>query len=303
LLDGDPGLGKSTITIDLAARITNGGALPPLVGDAQVYRPANVIMMSAEDDLRRTIRRRVEAAGADLSRLHVITSMDDHDRLPELPKDIPAIQRVVEQLDAALLVIDPLAAFIGQGVDTHRDSDVRRCLHRLAVMAEETGVAVLLVRHLTKEIGKNAKYRGGGSIGIIGAARSGMLVGEHPDDDNCCVLASTKSNLGPAPTSLMYRIRPAGDTSSIEWLGSTPLSANDVVSPKPAKRPSKVDQCAKLLSEILADEPMEADKATRHCKEAGYSERTIRRARKTAKIAISKVGFDSGWQWSIEGGQ
>ena len=302
LLDGDPGLGKSTITIDLAARISNGWALPPVLSSAPVYRPANVVMMSAEDDLQRTIRQRVGAADADLHRLHVITSMDNNDRLPELPKDIPAIQRVVEKLDASLLVIDPLAAFIGQGVDTHRDSDVRRCLHRLARMAEESGVAVLLVRHLTKEAGKIAKYRGGGSIGIIGAARSAMIVAEHPKDD-CCVLASTKSNLGPTPGSLQYRIRSARDTSNIEWLGSTPLSANDLVLAKPAKQSPKVDQCVELLLDMLADKPIGAKEATARCTKAGFSDSTIKRARKKAKVAISKVDFDGGWQWSLEGGQ
>jgi len=115
----------------------------------------------------------------------------------------------VRQVWAALVVIDSILAFLSGEVNSNRDQDVRRALTPLKRMAERTGAAVVLVRHLNKSPGGNSLYRGGGSIGIIGAARSGMVMGKHPDNDELKVLAGQKSNLSLPPDSLAYRIETA----------------------------------------------------------------------------------------------
>lgn len=301
LLDGDPGEGKSTITIDIASRITNGWPMPPYASEDRVYDPGNVLLMSAEDHPAKTIRKRLDAAGADTSRVHCLTGMDGGDRPPELPRDIATIEDIVAADAVKLVVIDPLMAYLSGQVDSFRDQDVRRVLHRLAIMAERTGASVLLVRHLTKDSSKAAKYRGGGSIGIIGAARSGLLVGTDPDDDSCNVLASSKSNLGPRPTSLRYSVVEAGASSRIEWLGETQATADEIGRPDKGqdRGPSKVDRCGDLLRRLLANGPRDAAEVSQLCDAAGFSKRTMMRARKELDVVAKREGFGADGTWQL----
>lgn len=201
VLDGDPGLGKSLLSLDLAARTSTARPMPD-GAFSDLSDPAGVVILSAEDDLSDTIRPRLEAAGADLSRIVALTAAHDtaDTRLPML-SDLDAIRQAIVQVSAKLLIVDPLMAYLPGKVDSHRDQDIRRSLAPLASLAAETGVAVLVIRHLNKTEGKNALYRGGGSIGIIGAARSGLLVAKDPDDPDGerRILVPTKSNLAKLP--------------------------------------------------------------------------------------------------------
>jgi hypothetical protein len=230
MLDGDPGLGKSTITTDVAARVSRGWAMPP-GGGPNGSEPAGVLLLSAEDDAATTIRPRLEAAGADLGRVHILDAIrhGDDTAPPVLPWDLPVIEDTMTRLGVALLVIDPFLAFLDGDLDAHKDQDVRRCLHRLKEVAERTRAAIMLVRHLNKLTGGAAIYRGGGSIGITGAARSSLVVGRHPDNPSVCVLAGIKSNLGPLRRSITYSHEPAGDVSRIAWGGECDLAADDIL--------------------------------------------------------------------------
>jgi RecA-family ATPase len=199
VLDGDPGLGKSTVTADLAARITAGKPMPDGSGGGD---PSDVVLVSAEDGLADTIRPRLELAGADLRRVAVVDALElpDGRSAPlELPGDLDQLEAVVRDVRAALVTIDPLVAFLAGTVNANRDQDVRRALHPVRDMAERTGAAILVVRHLRKAATDTAVQRGGGSIGIIGAARVGLMVARDPADADRRILAVTKSNVGPIP--------------------------------------------------------------------------------------------------------
>ena len=128
----------------------------------------------------------------------------------------------------------------------------------LARMAERTGAAVLLVRHLNKAQGGNALYRGGGSIGIIGAARSGLLVGVHPEDEQMRVLAGQKSNLSPMPDSLAYRIATAANEAArIEYAGTTEAKADTLLrTPQDAEERSALGEAIQFLRDELSEGPM-----------------------------------------------
>ena len=253
LLDGDPGLGKSLLTLDLAARVTTGRAMPlgaPGVADgAGVAGVAGVALLSAEDNIAATIIPRLRLAGADIARVGFVRNVPIVDATTEqtlqrsfvLPDDIPWLEKAIQRIAARLVVIDPLMSFLDGGVNSWRDQDVRRALAPLAALAERTGAAILILRHLNKATGGNPTYRGGGSIGIIGAARSGLLVAKHPDNpDHERVLTAIKSNLGPPMPSLRYQIvAPLSgiegleeegiaqfeQTPVIEWLGESDLDA------------------------------------------------------------------------------
>jgi putative DNA primase/helicase len=223
LLDGNPQIGKSLITCDLAARITTGQPFP----DAYEARPPqSVLFLASEDGLADTIRPRIDAAGADPARVIV---MEDTITIPD---DLNRVERIITQEEVALLVVDPLVAFLGEKTNSWRDQDIRRALLPLKQMAERTGVCVFAIRHLSKGgAGSNPLYAGGGSIGIIGQARSAFLAAEHPEDRNIMhrprrVFACTKNNLGPRPTSLLYRVT---DAPGIEWEGPTAYTAGDLL--------------------------------------------------------------------------
>jgi RecA-family ATPase len=228
VLDGDPGLGKSTITLDLGARVSTGRPMP---GETAALPPAGVVLLSAEDGLADTIRPRLDAAGADVSRIVALTAVsgEDGDRLPTLPQDLDRLEDTIQEHDAALVVVDVLMAYLSGDVNAHRDQDVRSVLARLAAMADRTRAAVIVLRHLNKATGGPAIYRGGGSIGISGAARSALVVGRDPDDESRLVLAVVKSNLAATAPSLAYRIVDRSGVAAIDWEGASDLTASQLL--------------------------------------------------------------------------
>jgi AAA domain len=191
---------------------------------------AGVVIVSGEDGVADTILPRINAAGGDPSKIVVLSTVPDRDsreRFLSLPEDIPHVKRAIARVGAKLVIFDPLMAFLSANLDAHRDHHVRRVLAELAALAEDTGAAVVVVRHLNKGSGTNPLYRGGGSIGIVGAARSAFLVAKHPEDDQRRVLASQKNNLAEAPPSLEFALAEAYNGAvRVEWKGETPLNAN-----------------------------------------------------------------------------
>jgi AAA domain len=140
-------------------------------------------------------------------------------------------------MDAQLLIMDPLVAYLGADTNSFRDQDVRRALAPLAAMAERTGAAVVAVRHLNKRNDPNPLYRGGGSIAFTASGRSAMLVAQDPEDPEGRILAGVKNNLAAVPSSLTYRVVPAGSAIRIEWLGISPHSS--APNPRPSKEAAR----------------------------------------------------------------
>jgi hypothetical protein len=303
VLDGDPGLGKSTLTLDLAARITQGWDMPPAGGGSSA-EPAAVLLLSAEDDPDQTIRPRLDVALADPARVHFFRAVTegDRERPPVLPWDLDLIERRVQKLGVLLVVVDPFSAFLGSEFDAHKDQDIRRCLHSLALLARRAGVTILLIRHLNKLSGGPALYRGGGSIAITGAARAAMVVGRDPDDPDRHVLAMVKTNLGPRPRSLTYHIRQAGpDVTRIEWGDETDLLPDDILwhaqGRTPGRPDEQVQEAEKFLVAALANGPVAVTKLEKDAKAAGISWRTVQRAKSHLKVFSWKNG--DCWAWRL----
>ena len=305
LVDGDPGLGKSAMTLDLAARVSSGEAFP----DGAGCEPSGVVLLSAEDGLADTIRPRLDAAGADTTRILALATVPDeegHDRLLSIPEDLALIEKGIRRVEARLVVVDPLMAFLSGDTNSHRDQDVRRALAPLAGLAEKTGTAVLVVRHLNKAAANNPLYRGGGSIGIIGAARMAFVVGKDPQDENRRVLASTKNNLAMPPQSLMFGLEEAESGSvRVNWLGSSEVSAKDLLAaPQDNEHADARTEAVEFLNEILADGPVAASQVKEEADDAGISERTLARAKKVAGVISYREG-ESGvrgkgqWLWKL----
>jgi hypothetical protein len=273
-------------------------------GEAAVAEPAGVLMLSAEDGVADTIRPRLEAAGADLQRCVVMTASRDHQgRLHpvSLPADIPAITRAAQGISARLIVVDPLMAFLDGRVDAHRDQDVRGALRTLAELAEITGAALLILRHLNKAAGGNPIYRGGGSIGIIGAARVGLLVAPDPSDKARRVLAVTKSNLAAIPPALVYRLVPTNDTSAVQWEGEATCGAADLLAAQDETTEARGarQEAEVFLRDLLENGPVSAVDVKRQAAQAGVAWATVRRAADQIGVQRLKVGMKQGWFWSL----
>jgi len=307
LVDGDPGLGKSAVTIDLAARVSAGKPWP----DGSECESGGVVVLSAEDGLADTIRPRFDAAGGDPSRVVAVSTVPDeegNERQLSIPGDLHIIEAAIERVGAVLVIIDPLMAFLPGEVNSHRDQDVRRALAPLARLAERTGAAVVVVRHLNKATGGNALYRGGGSIGIVGAARSGLLVAKHPEDDNRRVLAGIKSNLAaPAPSLVFSLSSTESGAVRVDWKGETPLDASALLSaPTDHEERSALSEAQELLREVLSDGPQPASDVRREADSAGVAKRTLDRARQSLGVLSEREG-EAGkrgggkWTWRLPG--
>ncbi len=290
VIDGDPGDGKSTLSLDLAARVSTGSAMP----DGTRAAPGNVLILSAEDGVADTIRPRLDAAGADPERVAVLTEMveDGTGRPVELPGDLRHVTEIVRQHAIRLVIIDPLAAFLA-GVDAHVDQSVRRALHPISKLAEASGAAVVVIRHLNKAPGGKAMYRGGGSIGITGAARAVHLVAADPDDDTRRLLAAVKINVARKPETMAFRLvnDELHGCARIAWEGTSAHSADDLVATE-EDRQSRTDAVA-VLTEALANGARRSREITEELRERyGIAGRTLERARKKAGVTAHKIGHE-----------
>ncbi len=233
MLEGPPGVGKSTIAIDLAARLTTGRPMP---GEATaVGNPAAVVLLTTEDNHASTVGPRVRSAGGNP---HLVLNLTipqpaGLDRELHFPADLPLLEASIVEHGALLVLVDPLVAFLDAEINPHLDKDVRRALGPFAAVAQRTGAACLFIRHLNKSHDDDPMTRGGGSIGFVAQARSGLLVNADPEDDTGerRVLASFKCNVGRKPPSLTYTLSARGDetVAHVEWGSETRTTARQLL--------------------------------------------------------------------------
>jgi AAA domain len=303
LLDGDPGLGKSMMTLDLAARVTTGREFPDGAAGGE---PAGVVLVGGEDGVSDTIIARLQAAGADLSRVHTFdgTSRDGVWRgLPTFPEDCGLLEEAVGEAKARLVIIDPLLAFISSNVWSVNDQMVRQALAPLARVAEKTRAAMILVRHLNKwGGGQRAIYRGSGSIGIIGSARTAFLVGRDPEEPDMRVLACTKNNLGAPPASLSFRIVGVDqDRARVEWAGPVEVTAEELVQVPSHRRGELLPRAVLFLEKLLSKGPCSRESVLRKTRAYGIANRTLKRARGQLSVVSQEVRENNQnvWYWSL----
>lgn len=308
IIDGDPSMGKSTITLDIAARLSAGKPLP----DGSSCDPATALVITSEDSYATTIVPRLTAAGADMDRIELVNSIDDHTGVSRpftIPEDIEKLRELIATSNCRLVIIDPIVAFFNPKTNTHNDQQVRQALGPLTKMAEETGVAILAIRHLTKDTKASAMYQGGGSIGMIGAARTALMVGYDPNGDNQRILAVTKNNLGLKPKSWCYSIESVsvvldtGDTweaPRINWIETCNIPADALVPTSGKPKSGKIFEAMEFLKVVLKDGPVASKKMKEMSEEAGISYSTLLKAKD--KLGIKPENNHdgltiTGWQW------
>jgi len=284
------------LTIDLAARLSRGADWPD---GSPGGLPGTAILFAAEDLKKRVVGPRLLAAGADPTRVFVFGSPDCPEPPPTLPSDLPELTALVELVQPDLMVFDPLPYFLSGGVSA---SLIRSVLAKLAELAARFDVAIVLVRHLTKRRGMKALYRGLGSIGIVGAARVGLLAAHDPADAGRLVLTTMKSNLVPHASALGYRVVTGSCAAVIEWLGPTELTAEDAALGV-KQEPGGVLHAQQWLARVLSSGEVLVSEVLRQAKEAGISERSLRRAKEGLHVQsrLIRVGKEGRWAWSMTG--
>ncbi len=304
LLIGDPGLGKSLLTADVASRVTRGTSFP----DGAACESGSVIFLSAEDDAADTIRPRLDAAGADVSRVQILEAVRvqlTNGSLTEKPfnleTDIAALEKALrEGPEVRLIVIDPISAYLG-GVDSHSNAEVRGILAPLSGLAARIGVAMLCVTHLRKSAGA-AIYRAISSIAFAAAARAVWAVAPDPEDGDRRLLLAVKQNLSASAGGLAFRIEAQNNVPRLAWEpGAVALAANEVLGNVDMQQDQSERREAKeWLQDFLTDGPVAVKKIQQEAKAAGLSWMTVRRAKEALPVVASKSGYQGKWEWRLE---
>jgi RecA-family ATPase len=220
LVQGDPGDGKTTFVLAVAALLSNGQPMPECDSTSPII-PQTVIYQTAEDGLADTIKPRLVEIGADCSRVVVI----DESEQPLSFSD-SRIEQAIAQTQARLLILDPLQAYLGIDVDMHRANEIRPIFKTLANVAERTGCAILVIGHMNKAAGQTkGMYRGLGSIDIAAAVRSILLVGRDKDNPNTRVMAHLKSSLAPQGKAIAFEL----DGSGFRWVGVYEMGIDELL--------------------------------------------------------------------------
>jgi RecA-family ATPase len=307
VIGGEPGKGKSQIALSMAAGVTAGIGLP---GTHSFNNFGSVIILANEDDAARTIRPRLDAVGADVSKIHIVQGVAregaDVD-LFQLDSDIADLrQRALQLGDVRLIIIDPPSAYLGTKVDSYKDSDVRRVLMPLGNLAQETGAMILLIVHLNKRTDGGAQQRFSGSTAWTAAPRVGFMAVEDPLTKQRFLLP-VKNNLGDDRLGYQYSIaerlvRYGGQSfksSHVVWGETTTRSVGELLAPPKAFKSTAVDDARAFLEDELAGGPLPVEQLKSSAKAAGISWPSVNRAKKTLLINSSKV--KDGWEWTLLG--
>jgi hypothetical protein len=280
VLEGDPGLSKSFLALDLCARLSTGRPWPD---GGPACAPAACLFLNGEDGVEDTIRPRLAALGADLTRVFVVERGDGDLAAPlSLPAQTEALDALVGRAQARLLVIDPIMTFFDGGVNTSCDKAVRRALAPLAALAHRHGCAVLLIRHLNKLGGGRAIHRGLGSMGLVGVCRSGWLVAEEKEASPRRVLAQVKNNLAPPQPSLAFELAQSeGQAATLNWLGPVDATADGLLGRprRMGREPTALEAATAFLAAALANGPLKVAEVWKRATERGVTRRTLARAK------------------------
>ena len=287
IVQGDPGEGKTTMVLQIIAKLTKGEAVLPSGSDEPALEaktadlePVNVIYQTAEDGLGDTIKPRLLSAGADCSRVMVI---DDNDQA--LTMMDARLEEAIIKTKARLVVLDPIQGFLGAAVDMHRANEIRPLMKRVAVLAEKYHCAIILIGHMNKNSNGKSSYRGLGSIDFQAAARSVLIVGRIKDEPEIRVVCHVKSSLAPEGKSIAFRL---DKDTGFEWIGEYDISADDLLSGD--NRGQKIHEAKEFLKEILVSGSVAQTKVAEEAESRGIKKKTLWNAKKELEIESVKIG-------------
>ena len=306
IIQGDPGEGKTTMVLQIIAKLTRGEPIllnqksqkeaqkdneknlkQEVLPQDNPMQPVNVIYQTAEDGLGDTIKPRLLAAGADCSRVLVI---DDREQ-PLTMLDV-RLEEAIMQTKARMVMLDPIQGFLGTDVDMHRANEIRPLMKRVAVLAEKYHCAIILIGHMNKNSNGKSSYRGLGSIDFQAAARSVLIVGRLKDEPELRVMCHVKSSLAPEGKSVAFRL---DKETGFQWIGEYDISADDLLSGDARGQKSRIAK--EFLLDILADGGMAQKKIEEEASKQGIKKKTLRNAKQELEIDSVKRG--NQWFWIL----
>jgi len=310
VIAGNPGLGKSQLTAWLASVVTQGASW--LDGHVKA-KQGEVVFLSAEDDAADTIKPRLMAAGADVSRCHVLEAVNVQaadgkisKRGFDLSQDIERVGKAIESRTGGvrLVIIDPISAYLGK-VDSNKNAEVRGLMMQLNSIAQKHGVAMLLITHNSKDDKKSVINKPIGSIGMVAAARAAYTVEQDTKTPEVRYFLPIKNNIGNDKDGFAYEIKsvelPEGiSTSCIEWdMQRGAVSAKEILNPEPVEKTTAINGAKAFLEGLLADGAMLMIDVIEEAEGAGYSKGSIQRAAQRIGVSRKKQGMKGGWLWKL----
>lgn len=287
-VEGNPGEGKSWFALAIATQLSKGYWELQVNGPSSLRVPSATIYVSCEDNKNDTIRPRLDILGADVSKIHHFrVRRDEEDALPTLD-EIPLLRAAIRQAEAKLLIIDPVQDYLPRGADMNKAEHIAPILTKLSDLAEETGCALVLLRHFRKALSETSLNKGLGSVAFGAAARSVLQVTldkrtEHAENETHHVILQVKTNIGPKGPPLGFRLR----LNEFQWQlttmteeeyeeGSVPTH-QDI--PKAAKR-----EAQEFLREALKSGQRLVKDLLKEGKELGLAQATLYRAKDQLKL-------------------
>lgn len=286
IVQGDPGDGKTTMILNIAAKLSKGEGLDEKM---KLAEPMNVIYQTAEDGLADTVKPRLELAEADCERIMVI---DESDKSLSMADE--RLEAAIQKTNAKLLILDPIQAYLGGGMDMNRANEARDMTKKLGALAEKYKCAIVLIGHMNKASGNKAAYRGMGSIDFFAVARSVLLVGRVEGEPNIRAVVQIKNNLAAFGHPKAFALSEDGFC----WMGDYEITADEVLGGLVPKA-NKHEQAKKLLMELAeTNRSMLSNEIFQAAKEENISKRTLENAKRELGIRAKKI--NNAWYWELD---
>lgn len=291
IIEGDPGEGKTTLVLKLAAALSRGLPLP--CDDDKEYEPIHIIYQTAEDGIEDTIKPRLEKAGADCSMIRVIDETDK-----ELSMTDDRLERAIIETGARLIILDPIQAYIGATVDMHRANEIRPVLKHLGTIAEKHNCAIILIGHMNKASGSKSTYRGLGSIDIQATARSVLLVARLRDKPNIRIMAHDKSSLAPAGDAIGFEMT---EDNGMVCIGPYDITIDELLSGNEGRGKKKLDIAENFIKEYFgSNKVIPSNEIMMEAAKRSIKRNTLLSAKKKLGITSDKEKAEDGtiyWTW------
>ena len=291
IIEGDPGEGKTTLVLKLAAALSRGLPLP--CDDDKEYEPIHIIYQTTEDGIEDTIKPRLEKTGADCSMIRVIDETDK-----ELSMTDDRLEQAIIETGARLIILDPIQAYIGATVDMHRANEIRPVLKHLGIIAEKHNCAIILIGHMNKASGSKSTYRGLGSIDIQATARSVLLVARLRDKPNIRIMAHDKSSLAPAGDAIGFEMT---EDSGMVCIGPYDITIDELLSGNEGRGKKKLDIAENFIKEYFGtNKVIPSNEIMMEAAKRSIKRNTLLSEKKKLGITSDKEKAEDGtiyWTW------
>lgn len=291
IIEGDPGEGKTTLVLKLAAALSRGLPLP--CDYDKEYEPIHIIYQTAEDGIEDTIKPRLVKAGADCSMIRVIDETDK-----ELSMTDDRLEQAIIEIGARLIILDPIQAYIGATVDMHRANEIRPVLKHLGIIAEKHNCAIILIGHMNKASGSKSTYRGLGSIDIQATARSVLLVARLRDKPNIRIMAHNKSSLAPTGDAIGFEMT---EDNGMVCIGPYDITIDELLSGNEGRGKKKLDIAENFIKEYFGtNKVIPSNEIMMEAAKRSIKRNTLLSAKKKLGITSDKEKAEDGtiyWTW------